>query len=247
MIGTDKNRRDLSLLAFCLGARAAGREGAAGGNRIGGGRQPDNRFDRPIGAAKLRNDDAPAIHHMHEVAELSDDADIVADENQGGASIAPKLVEQLENLRLRRHVERGRGLIGDDDLGVVGERHGDGNALALAARKLMRIGVGARRGVGDAHRFHQLDRPPHRLGAREPLMAPHALGDLFADSYQRIERGQRILEDVGDAIAANLLQTAERRVQQVLLAIENFAAHNLARRRGDQPKNGERGNRLSRT
>ncbi|MDT4861593.1 hypothetical protein FQZ97_962050 [compost metagenome] len=41
--------------------------------------------------------------------------------------------EELQDLRLNRHVERGRRLIGDQQLWLVGKRHGDHHALALAA------------------------------------------------------------------------------------------------------------------
>ena len=37
-------------------------------------------------------------------------------------------------------VERGRRLVGDQDVGLVGERHRDHHPLALAARELVRIG-----------------------------------------------------------------------------------------------------------
>jgi hypothetical protein len=47
--------------------------------------------------------------------------------------------KQLDDLRLHRDVERGGRLVGDEQIGLVGERHGDHHALALAAGQLMRI------------------------------------------------------------------------------------------------------------
>ena len=58
--------------------------------------------------------------------------------------------EQLEDLRLHRHVERRRRLVGDQQLGVVDERHRDHHALAHAAGELVRVGVDAPARVGDA-------------------------------------------------------------------------------------------------
>ena len=54
---------------------------------------------------------------------------------------AAKLVQQRQHLRLGGDVQRRGRLVGDDDLGIVGERHGDADALALAAGELVRIGV----------------------------------------------------------------------------------------------------------
>jgi hypothetical protein len=51
--------------------------------------------------------------------------------------------KQLQNLRLDRHVERRRGLVGDEELRLTGERHGDHDALAHAAGELVRVIVDA--------------------------------------------------------------------------------------------------------
>ena len=61
-----------------------------------------------------------------------------------------QLAEQLQDLRLHRHVERGRRLVGDEQVGLVGERHGDHHALALAAGELVRIGAEPALRVADA-------------------------------------------------------------------------------------------------
>ena len=48
-------------------------------------------------------------------------------------------LEQRDDLGLYRDVERGGRLVGDEQIGLVGERHGDHDTLALASGKLMRI------------------------------------------------------------------------------------------------------------
>ena len=52
--------------------------------------------------------------------------------------IAPQVHEQVEHLRLDRDVERGDRLVADEEVGLHGERPGDGDALALAAGELVR-------------------------------------------------------------------------------------------------------------
>ena len=58
---------------------------------------------------------------------------------------------QIEDLRLDRDVERGRRLVGDQQLRVAGERHRDHHALPHAARELVRIVVEALLRRGNAH------------------------------------------------------------------------------------------------
>ena len=52
-------------------------------------------------------------------------------------------LEQLEDLGLDRDVERGRRLVGDQQLRLARERHRDHHALAHAARQLVRVLLGA--------------------------------------------------------------------------------------------------------
>ena len=48
-------------------------------------------------------------------------------------------LQQLEDLRLHRHIEGGGWLIGENQGRLAGERHGDHDALAHATAALMRI------------------------------------------------------------------------------------------------------------
>ena len=117
-------------------------------------------------------DDLAALHHVDAVGEAAHDAEIVGDEHDRHAEPLLQIGEQLEDLRLDRHVERGRRLVGDQHVGVVGERHGDHHALALAAGHLVRIGVDA------ALRIRECGRVPEarwRACARRSL-AQAAMG-----------------------------------------------------------------------
>ena len=73
-------------------------------------------------------------------------------------------LEHLEHLGLDGHVERGGRLVGDEHVGVVGDRHRDHRPLAHAARVLVRVLVDALARVRDADDLEQLDdaRPPLR-------------------------------------------------------------------------------------
>ena len=114
-------------------------------------------------------DDPPAVHHGDLVGEAGDDGDVV-----GLTKIiamfrsSPEAAQQGEDLRLDGDVERGRRLVGDQQVGLAGQRHGDGDALAHAARQLVRVAVEATLRVGDADLLEQLDGPATRPPAVEP-------------------------------------------------------------------------------
>ena len=85
--------------------------------------------------------DAAFLHHDEVVGDVLDDADVVRDEQIRDAELALQLEQQVQDLRLHRDVEcRGR-LIADDELGLDRERARDRDALALAARELVRIAL----------------------------------------------------------------------------------------------------------
>ena len=88
---------------------------------------------------------------------MLDDAEIVGDEHDGHAETLLQRAQQIEDLRLDGHVERRRRLVGDQEIRLVGERHGDHDALALAAGHFMRIAVDAAFGFGNADELEQFE------------------------------------------------------------------------------------------
>jgi hypothetical protein len=65
--------------------------------------------------------------------------------------------QQFEDLRLHGDVERRRRLVGDQQFGTVGQRHGDHHALPLTARKLVRVGGKPFPGLADADLVEQVE------------------------------------------------------------------------------------------
>ena len=66
----------------------------------------------------------------------------MGDEEVGQAELLLQVFQQVDDLRLNRHVERRDRLVGDDEVRVRRERAGDADALALAAGELVRVAVG---------------------------------------------------------------------------------------------------------
>ena len=102
-----------------------------------------HRGEQRLGVGMLRRaeqildrrlfDDAPEIHDGDAAREMLDHREVVADEDIAQAEVASQVVQQIEDLRLHRHVERGGRLVADHDLGLGDQRPCDGDALALAA------------------------------------------------------------------------------------------------------------------
>ena len=151
-----------------------------------------------------RLDDPAVLHHEHPVGQVGDDTHVVGDQQDAGVDAVLQVADQLEDLGLHRDVERGRRLVGDQQLRVQRQRLGDHRPLPLAARQLVRVGVDPPLGIGDLDQLEQLDRPLAGRLRRHRLVAAQHLGDLEPDGVHRVERGHRLLEDHRDLPAADL-------------------------------------------
>ncbi len=117
--------------------------------------------------------DAGGVHDDDVVGDLGDDAEVVGDHDDRAAELVLQALHQVEDLRLGGHVERRGRLVGDQQVGVVDERHRDHHALAHAARELVRVVVDALLGARDADRLQQLERA---RPARPPSSRPGGAG-----------------------------------------------------------------------
>ena len=81
-------------------------------------------------------DDQPAAHDRHPVAQLGDDGQVVADEQDGHADGLAQLTEQVEHLGLDRHIQGAGRLVREQDLRAERDRKGDRHPLQLAAGEL---------------------------------------------------------------------------------------------------------------
>ena len=77
-----------------------------------------------------------------------------------------RLVDEVEDLGLDGDVEGGGGLVGDEQLRLAGQRHGDHHPLAQAAGELVGVGVEALPGPGHVDQGEDLERPLAGLGLR---------------------------------------------------------------------------------
>jgi hypothetical protein len=110
----------------------------------------------------------------------------VADEQVGEAVAGLQFAQQLDDLRLHRHVERRGWLVGHDKPGLQHECAGDRHALALAAGEFVRVALG-RLGVEPDLSERGLDEPSALAGARRKAVHPEPLLDDLRDRQPRRE------------------------------------------------------------
>ena len=114
------------------------------------------------------------------------------------------LQQKIENLRLDRHVERGRRLVGDQQGRIAGQRHGDCGALPHPAGKFVRILPCPPSRIGNADLIQKCDcRIIADFRSRIAVDADR-LGYLVAHGEDRIEARHRLLEHHADVVAADL-------------------------------------------
>ena len=127
-------------------------------------------------------------------------------EKNSHAHLFLQLGNEREDLRLDRHVERRRRLVGNQKTRLAGQRHSDHHALTHAARQLMGIAKRNFFGIGNADQLQKTDRIRNSLGTVEIAVQAQTFSNLFANREYRIERRHRFLKDHCDFVAADLSQ-----------------------------------------
>ncbi|OUE31460.1 hypothetical protein BFL35_04925 [Clavibacter michiganensis] len=169
--------------------------------------------------------DAAVVHHGDAVGEARDDREVVADEQRGLAARA-QVGEEVDDAGLHGRVERGRGLVGDEERRIQRERRREERALAEPAGQLARALADADRRIRHPDALEQLEDarlPGPRVA--HPVQAEGG-ADLAADRTQGVERRQRVLEDEPDAGSADAAPLARARGAQVAAGhLQDVGAH----------------------
>ena len=192
-------------------------------------------------------DQPAAVHHQHPVGEAGDDAQVVGDEQDGQVAGLPQFVEQVEHLGLDGHVESGGRLVRDQQVGVAGQSDGDHHPLAHPARQLVGVGVHETLRPGQVHLVEEVHcnvshRPLVEIGA----VKLQRLDDLAPGLQDRVQRGERVLEDHGDPAAADPAHLPLALGQQVLAAQRyRGPGSELAPDPGNQTHDGQSGEALA--
>ena len=81
------------------------------------------------------------VHDGHVVRDLCDHTQVMRDEQDRHAAPIPQFPQNFQNLRLDRNVQGSRRLVGNQQLRIAAQRHGDHHPLLLPARHLVRVRV----------------------------------------------------------------------------------------------------------
>ena len=167
------------------------------------------------------------------------------DEDDGGAHVLLKFSDEVKHLLLHGDVKGSSGLVRNEDFRPGDKGHGDHDALAHAAGELMGIGVHALFSVRYAYQGKLFQRAVARLFFAGSLMNDEGFRHLLPDGQVRIEGGHGILEDHGDALAADGTEFLFRTMKQVRAVQHGGTAFNAARRHRDEPHHGVAGDGFS--
>ena len=130
---------------------------------------------------------APGVLHDDAIGRFGDQPQVVRDQHQAHAGVALQAQQQVDNLRLDRHVQRRRRLVGNQQAWPARQRHRDHDALAHAARELVRKRRRAPRRVGNTDFVQQLNRTRACGFARQIQVGSQRLGNLPADRETRVQ------------------------------------------------------------
>ncbi len=138
--------------------------------------------------------DPSCVHHRDLVGARRHDPEVVRHEDHRHVPLALLRLEEIEDLGLDGHVERGGGLVGEQQLRAAGERHGDHHPLTHPARELVRVLAQPALGFGYADRAQQRKRALASAVARHVEVLVDRFGDLVPDTHDRVQRVHRVLE-----------------------------------------------------
>jgi hypothetical protein len=147
-------------------------------------------------------------------------------EQIGQPVISLQILQQVENLRLDRNVERRNRLVAYDEVGLHRQRTGNTDSLALAARELVGIATSMLLSKSDL-----LEQVGDAYSGRRPLGQPmdtESLPDDCTDRQPGVERRIRVLKN--DLHATSKAAELDRTKGQHIRAVEL----NLSRRRLDE-------------
>ncbi|MCY1241102.1 hypothetical protein D9M72_539880 [compost metagenome] len=189
---------------------------------------------------------AAGVHDDHAVGVAGHQVEVVADEDQAHAAQAHLFVDQREHVVAHHGVERRRGLVSNQQVGLGRQHHREHRALGHATRDLVRIEIHDPVRLANMHFGQQVAHTLAHALARHLAVQPKHLGQLPADGHQRVESLARVLHHHADAAAAQGTLGARIQAQQVL-PFEPHAVGADARAGWQQAQQRAEGDGLART
>ncbi len=136
---------------------------------------------------RRRLDHLAVAHHMHLVGYLGDDRQVMGDQQHPHIGLLGGAHHQLQHLGLDGVIQRGGGLVGNQQGRLARHRNGQHHTLAHAARELERVILQQLRRPGQAHAGQQVNGLGPALAARELALVVQHLFDLVANGQHRVQ------------------------------------------------------------
>ena len=181
------------------------------------------------------------VEHHHPVTDPGNGTQIVADIDHGRAGLAVDVAQQLQNMRLRRHVQPGGGFVKQQHIGFARQRHGNCHPLLLATRELMRVAGRNGLGLRQTHLAQQFGHTVGVLGRWQCAVQRHCFQQLPTHTQRRSQRLAGILRHQRHLAATDRFQGRPRQAEHLVLTKMHAAAHHL--QTGFQVAHGRQGQR----
>ncbi|MNV37766.1 hypothetical protein D3C71_1292970 [compost metagenome] len=134
------------------------------------------------------------IHHQHAVRNMLHHRQVVGDEDERQPHFPLQFLQQIDNLRLNRDVQRGNRFITNNQLRFQNQRTSNTDTLTLTARKFVRIAVNQVWQQADFH-HHRFDAIANFLTRHFRMIGAQRLGNNITDVHTRVQGRQRVLEN----------------------------------------------------
>src|SRR5262249_7235301 len=131
-------------------------------------------------------DDSTGVHDVDRLSELCDDPEVMTDDDETHLVFGDEALQKREDLSLDRYIERCRRLVGDQEIGLAGDRDRNHRALLHASTELMGEQAHLFGSSWDLDLLEKLDCALSGGGAPEATMNVKHLGDLIADADCRV-------------------------------------------------------------
>ena len=166
--------------------------------------------------------DAPPVHDRDPRAEEPHHREVVGDEEERKVVLPLELAQEIEHLRLDRDVERGDGLVEDDEARRRLRARGRSRRAGTVRRTSRTDGV-----AGTRSRARRA-RASRRHGRAGSPRAPDAVryerrGDDPADGVTPVERAGRVLEDGGQRAADRPQLVARKLCERAAVELDRAA------------------------
>ena len=127
----------------------------------------------------------------------------MGDEHDGGACVLFQLVHQPKNFGLNGDIQSRCWLIGNQEPGFAGERHGDDHPLAHTAGQFVGILAEPAFCFGDSHLPQEVNCPVASGHLAHAHMQPQTFYKLASNRENRIEGSHRLLENHSNLATPN--------------------------------------------